>query len=177
MKRDAVEMLDYLGGTPRKLDLGFVPAPSGGGLTLFQQEEVHECYMVMIGYAPSMDSPERQQGCALVTATGFRQSVFGYPNEEAYWKDPRGRLGHGFYELVDSSWSDNVNEYNQRSFGEPLFKRPRPTRRARHFFIGSKDASCQVLAVDLEVEVFPNETFGVVAKGGDDEDGRLGRAA
>jgi hypothetical protein len=153
-------MLDYISGTPRRLDLGFVPSPSGGGLHAVQEEEVHNCYFVLQGYAPDLDSPDRVECPALVTALGFVQVVFGYPNEEAYWKDARGGLGHGFYELEGSGWSHGIDHYNSRSYGRAYFRGDGPRR---HFFIGSKDASCQVLARDLTVEPLPGQGFTQVA--------------
>ncbi len=79
-------MFGDLDGTPVRLDFGFVPAPSGGFMCLFQQEETHDCYVVVGGYTPSMEASDRVNGIALVKAGGYVQSVFGYPNEEAYGK-------------------------------------------------------------------------------------------
>lgn len=78
-----------------------------------QVEEVHNCYLVMQGYAS--DAASDQVECpALVTGVVFIQLVFGYPNEEALWKDPRRGLDHGFYEIEGSSWSQAIDEYNQQ---------------------------------------------------------------
>jgi hypothetical protein len=151
-------MIDYQNGVPRPLDFGFQPSPSGGSLHAVQQEEVHNCYVVLWGYAPSLDSPDCVECPALVTGVRFTQLVFGYPNEEAFWKDSRGELGHGFFEIEGSGWSDSVDDYNARSFGRAWFRGERP----RHFFIGSKDASCQVLARDLTVEPFPGKRFAEI---------------
>jgi hypothetical protein len=151
-------MIDYLGGVPRRLDFGFVPSPSGGGLHAVQQEEIHNCYLVIQGYAPNLDSSDRVECPALVTAVGFTQLLFGYPNEEAYERDPRGVFEHGFFEIEDSGWVQSIDDYNRRSFGEPY----RWSTPKRHFFIGSKDASCQVLANDLTVEVIRDQRFGEV---------------
>jgi hypothetical protein len=151
-------MLDYLRGTPKRLTVGFLPSPSGGGLHAVQEEEVHNCYLVMQGYAPDLDSPDRVECPALITGTGFTQLVFGYPNEEAYLKDARGALDHGFYEIEGSGWGKAIDEFNNRSFGRPYFR----AGPKRHFFIGSKDASCQLLADDLVVEPFQGRRFGEV---------------
>lgn len=124
-----------------------------------QEEEFHNCCFVLLGYAPDINDPDRIECPALVTAIGFVQFTFGYPNEEAYWKDERGRLGHGFYEIDGSGWSEAVDDYNTRSFGTVYFRWDTPLR---HFFIGSKDASCQVLARDLTVEPLPGHTFNQV---------------
>ena len=82
----------------------------------WQEEEVHSCYLVMNGYAPGLDSPDRAESPALITGIGFVQSVFGYPNEEAYSKDPRGGLGHGCYEIIGSDRAAKLDDYNSRSW-------------------------------------------------------------
>jgi hypothetical protein len=151
-------MLDYLNGTPKRLDLGFTPSPSGGGLHLVQEEDVHDCYLVLQGYAPNLDNADRIECPALVTGIRFTQLVFGYPNEEAYWKDSRGTLDHGFYEIEGSGWGNAIDDYNNLSFGKAYF-RGGPKR---HFFVGSKDASCQLLADDLVVDPFPGRRFAEV---------------
>jgi hypothetical protein len=153
-----VLVFDPLSGTPRKLDVGFDPSPSGGGMHFWQEEEVHKCHLIMIGYAPGLDSPDRVEAPALITGVGFLQSVFGYPNEEAFWKDPRGELGHGCYEIIGSDWASQLDDYNVRSFGAPL----RDGAELHHYFIGSKDTSCQILASELRVEVFPEMSFQAV---------------
>jgi hypothetical protein len=146
-------------GTPIRLDFPFEVQPSGGGMCVFLEEEVHDAFLVMLGYAPGLKDPDRQEAAALVTITGVVQAVYGYPNEEAFWKDPRGDLGHGFHEVVGSRWADRVNEYNRRSFGADAFY---DLESLRHFFVGSKDSSAQFLAKDLVVDVFVGKPFSDV---------------
>ena len=126
----------------------------------WQEEGLDACYLIMIGYSPDLDSPSRNEAPALITGAGCVQTVFGYPNEEAFWKDPRGELGHGCYEILGSSWVEHLHDYNRRSFGAPL----NLTADLRHFFVGSKDTSCQILATALECEVFPELTFRSVVE-------------
>src|SRR5260221_10037769 len=77
-------MADYSRGRFVELDFGFTPAPSGGGLWLCQQEEAHNSYAVLHGYAPrDLKAPESHKAIALITVSGVVQSIFGYPNEEA----------------------------------------------------------------------------------------------
>jgi hypothetical protein len=80
-------MLDYQSGAFVRLDLGFRPWPSGGGMFMLQQEEAHDGFMLLCGCTPSLDAPDRKEAIALVTIVGLCQSVFGYPNEEAFWSD------------------------------------------------------------------------------------------
>lgn len=111
-------MADYSRGRFVELDFGFTPAPSGGGLWLCQQEEAHNSYAVLHGYAPrDLKAPESHKAIALITISGVVQSIFGYPNEEAFWKDPRGDLRHGFFEVANSPWIDEINGYNVATFG------------------------------------------------------------
>lgn len=149
-------VLDFTGGTFVKLDLGFTPSPSGGGLCLLQAEEVHDVFVTMYGYTPGLDAADRQEATALVTVMGLSQSVFGYPNEEAFWFDSRGDVGHGFYEVQDSAWNSNLLEYNKRTYGSRHkdWAMHGEHEQPRHFFVGSKDVSAQFLAQGLRVECF-----------------------
>jgi len=140
----------------KELNFDFVPSPSGPGLCLYQEEGVAESYLVMHGYTPDLDSQGRERAVAIVTVKDVLQSLFGYPNEEAYWKDPLGDLGHGFFEVHGSTWIGNINEYNERTFGSPAFISS--SNETRHFFVGSKDVSAQFLARDLVVEIWPGKT-------------------
>jgi hypothetical protein len=154
-------VLDYEGGTFIKLDLGFTPSPSGGGMSLLQAEEVGDVFVLLYGYTPSLDAPNRQEATALVTVIGLSQSVYGYPNEEAFWSDSRGDVGHGFYEVQESAWHSHLMEYNKRTYGSrntgwtPPSEREQP----RHFFVGSKDVSAQFLARGLRVECFTDTPY------------------
>ena len=82
------------------------------------------------------------------------QSVFGYPNDEAYWHDPRGAAGetpgYGFYEVLSSTWPARLVAYNRHAFPGST---PGHYTSYRHFFIGCHDASGEFLANDLTVEV------------------------
>lgn len=158
-------MLDYTGGVFVKLDLGFTPSPSGGGLFVVQAEEVGDAFVLMYGYTPSLDAADRREGTALITVIAVQQSVIGYPNEEAFWCDDRGDVGHGFYELIGSAWSANVAEYNNRTYGSRHQSTPGGLTwlpPAHHFFVGSKEDSAQFLAQALRVEMFTDRPYNAV---------------
>jgi hypothetical protein len=144
-------------GTVVAMDFPFTVSPSGGGLGIFAQEEKHNAYAVLGGYTPSLHAPDREHCVALVTVRGLTQLVYGYPNEEAFWKDPRGGLDHGVAEIVGSSWHESISTYNKASFGTAF---DWSAKAPRHFFIGSKDSSAQFLALDIELEVFTDEPLG-----------------
>jgi hypothetical protein len=54
----------------------------------------------------------RARKVAIVTLTGCLQSVFGYPNDEARWHDPRAaagdRPGYGFCAVLSSVWPQRI---------------------------------------------------------------------
>lgn len=106
---------------------------------------------MLCGYTPSLEAPDRTECAALLTFRGVVQLVYGYPNEEAYWKDPRGDLGAGVSEIVGSPWLESINSYNRASFGADSFWVGQPLR---HFFVGSKDSSAQFLAREVELDLF-----------------------
>ena len=91
----------------------------------------------------------------MVTGRSFTQLLLGYPNEQAYERNLRGVMEHGVFEIEGSAWSQAIDEYNSRSFGRPY----RWSAPKRHFFIGSEDASCQILADDPAVETVPGRRF------------------
>lgn len=167
-------MLDVIHGEWVELHLNVVGSPSGSGLLLLDGDE-DETRVIFRGYAPDIESEARREVMALVTAKRCQQSVFGYPNEDAYWQDERGNLGIGIYELVGSMWAENIASFNDRTYWREkqgdrdvlsthgLSKGgPISLGQMRHFFIGSKDASVQLLAEELQVEIFDNKSFAEV---------------
>jgi len=130
-----------LTGPLRKLDLGIIPSPSGAGALVLHGEEEADCLVVFRGFSPA----DRTNPVALATFSGCRQSVFGYPNDEAYWGVPGA--GYGFYEVLDSDWSARLPQFNLLRFPGT-----RHDRESRHYFMGCHDASGQFLARDLSVE-------------------------
>jgi hypothetical protein len=154
-------MLDWDRGLPRRLDLGFQPAPSGGVMHFWHREEGRRSYLTIWGYPSGLTMSENPI-CALVTGVGCVQSVFGYPNDDAFERDRRGDgLGHGFFEIEGSSWLTNLHEYNRKTIGSDI---PIYGDVPRHYFIGSKDGSCQMLCRELLVEPFPGQSVGEVVR-------------
>jgi hypothetical protein len=89
-----------------------------------------------------------------VTFEECMQSVFGYPNDEGYWHDPRGeagdRPGYGFFEIVGSTWPGRLIAYNRNAFPDPA---PPHYAALRHYFIGCHDASGEFLTADMKIEL------------------------
>lgn len=79
-------------------------------------EEGRDCRVVLGVFRPA----DKAHKIAIVTLVRCMQSVFGYPNDEAYWCDPRGgagdRPGYGFYEVLSSIWPQRLIAYNRHAF-------------------------------------------------------------
>lgn len=129
---------------------GVIPSPSGPGAVLLHDEVGGDCIVVL--RAHQLD--DKSTPVALVTFSGCVQSLFGYPNDEAYSNDPRGELSYGFFEGVNSDWPRRLSEYNKRSFPEG-----EGFTGLRHFFVGFHDASAEFLAEDIGVELFHGDGF------------------
>jgi hypothetical protein len=131
-------------------ELGLMTAPSGAGAVVVHAEEGRDCHVVL-GVLRLADNEHK---VAIVTLRGCMQSVFGYPNDEAYWRDPRGAggdmPGYGFYEVLSSTWPGRLIAYNRHAFPDST---PSHYSTLRHFFIGCHDASGEFLAQDLAMEV------------------------
>ena len=134
-------------------DHGVIPAPSGAGALLLHAEEGLDCLVVLGVFRPA----DKAQLTAIVTFQQCMQSVFGYPNDEAYWHDPRGaagdRPGYGFFEVLDSAWPGRLIAYNRHAFPD---RTPARYATLRHYFIGCHDASGEFLAQDMKIELTSN---------------------
>ena len=107
------------------------------------------------GTTGSITRPLTRGTCNLNPRTeSTRQLIYGYPNEEAFFRDPRGALDHGVHEIRGSDWVERLDRENRASFGHALPY----TDGLRHFFFGAKDASAQFLASGVEVEFFDAPT-------------------
>lgn len=120
---------------------------------ILAREERSNAYALSCGYTPSLTSRDRVECAALITVRGVVQCIHGYPNEEAFWKDPRGDLSAGVYEVLESEWSDEIDAYNLATFGTTYLG----DRSKRHFFIGGKDSSAQFLADSVSLDLFTDE--------------------
>lgn len=135
-----------------QLDLAAIPSPSGAGALVLHSEEAADCLVVLMVSRLS----DHARKAAIATFEHCRQSVFGYPNDEALWAVPE--LGYGFYEAAESTWPAQIAEFNRRRFPDT------PDSDARHFFMGCHDASGQFLAQDLRIEIFDQDFHEVLAE-------------
>jgi hypothetical protein len=121
-------------------------------------------FVLLHGYTPSLDASNREEATGLVTVMGLSQSLFGYPNAEAFWYDGRGDVGRGFYELEGSRGHSNPLEYNRRTYGSghPTWQTDGRFAASRHFCVGSKDVSAKFLVEALRVESVSDRPYGHV---------------
>jgi hypothetical protein len=139
---------------------GVIPAPSGAGALLLHAEEGLDCLVVLGVFRPA----DKAHLTAIVTLERCIQSVFGYPNDEAYWHDPRGaagdRPGYGFFEVLDSAWPRRLTAYNRHAFPD---RTPSHYAALRHYFIGCHDASGEFLAQGMRIEL-TSGSYGEAAR-------------
>lgn len=143
-----------LTGPMRELDVGLIPSPSGASALLLHSEEGADALVVFVGW----NQAERTRHVAIATFQQCSQSIFGYPNDEAYFAVPGA--GYGFYEVLDSDWGRRRDDFNQISFPDRTVANSQS-----HYFMGYHDASAQFLASGLSVEVFDGEFDRAVADG------------
>lgn len=135
-----------------ELDLGVVPeAAVSGAVCLQTARGTFLTFNAMrwagrMGpYGPILDDA----GTAIVGFPGCLVSRFGYPNDEARWKIPRyAGLGYGIYEVLNSTWSDEVRRLNTYAFPTTEWGRA-----LRHFVLTFHDDTFECLAEDLTLEV------------------------
>jgi hypothetical protein len=136
-------------------DLGVIPSPSSAGAMLLHSED-GDCLVVLRVFRPA----DKAELIVIVTFEGCMQSVFGYPNDEAYGHDPRGeagdRPGYGFFEVLDSTWPARLIAYNKHAFPD---RTPSHYAGMRHFFIGCHDASGEFLARGMRLELTSGTYF------------------
>jgi hypothetical protein len=141
-------------------DFGVIPSPSGAGTLVLQGEDEPDCLLVMEVFSES----DRSNQTAIVTVRGCQQAIWGYPNDEAYARDPRGRAGdepsYGFFEVLASAWPQRIAEYNRHAFPSTSLE---SHLELRHFFIGCHDASGEFLADGLHIEL-PGTDFRTTAQ-------------
>ena len=129
---------------------GVIPTPSGAGALLLHAAEGRDCFLVLSVFRPA----DKANLVAIVTFESCMQSIFGYPNDEAYSHDPRGesgdRPGYGFFEVLDSTWPGRLIAYNEHAFPN---RTPPHYATLRHYFIGCEDASGEFLADAMKIEV------------------------
>ncbi|TVT22665.1 hypothetical protein LWP59_37045 [Amycolatopsis acidiphila] len=139
---------------------GVIPSPSGAGTLVLQGEGYPDCLLVMEVFSET----DRSNEIAIVTVKGCQQAIFGYPNDEAYARDPRGRAGdepsYGFFEVLSSTWAQRLAEYNRHAFPSTSVE---PWRALRHFFIGCHDDSGEFLGESLHIEL-PGTDFQTTAQ-------------
>jgi hypothetical protein len=81
---------------------------------------------------------------------GVSLAKFGYPNEEAFDRNPStvpGFTGIGFYEMINSDWASEIVQFNR-----PAFPQTPDDLGLRHFLLAFKENTLEILAADFKVE-------------------------
>jgi hypothetical protein len=146
-------------GSARELDLGWHPMFESA-LTIIHREEGRFAFVVLFVHPSSHDAPGDQWDTpAILHANGVEQCVSGYPNNEAWEKDPRLREEIGICEILDSGWLASLSNYNEATYGRRIEGSwGYDIGGLHHFFIGSHEGSVQILAREISLEVFPDES-------------------
>jgi hypothetical protein len=130
-----------------EVDLGIEPSPAGSGGLLLHRDGPNAYLVLLVN-----DRNGQRLGPAIITFVGCRQSLFGYPNDEARWGDQRLRdHDYGIFEIHDSSWRAKLEAYNRRAFPNGA-----PDTTSRHFMVTCHESTAQFLARDVRAEVWPD---------------------
>lgn len=128
-----------------ELDLGFRPSPAGSGELLLHTDAPDAVLVLLV-----VDRDANRAGPAIVTLVQCRQSIFGYPNDEAQWGDPRlAGHGYGFFEVLDSPWSRRLDSYNRQAFPGSA-----PAAGLRHIGVSCHESLGEFLAQDIRIEIW-----------------------
>lgn len=128
-----------------RLDLPWIPDP-GAPLPVTWQDDSR----ALVAYYTAASAPGGP--LAIVEFEGTLCSMFGYPNDEALGGHPLFHLGLGYYgifEVLGSSWLDELREQNLRVFPSATWWPNSPRSAwgpARHFVITFHDSTFECLA-------------------------------
>ncbi len=129
----------------RRLDIGCRPEAAVSGPILIQSDF---STTLIFNAKKKIQGMYQIAGLAIVNFKVCSITKFGYPNDEAWSAIPRTRgLSYDFYEVLESSWSKELDELNRHGF--PKHQRTNQ----RHFLALFHDSSFECLAQDLSVEV------------------------
>jgi hypothetical protein len=133
-------------GTIVELDLGCTPEAAISGAVTVQTE--HATFLTFNAMRLGSDNLYHSAGTAFVEFPLCTIAKFGYPNDEAWNGIPRTRgLSYGIYEVLNSSWNEEIARLNRYSF---------PDTKAvsgRHFLFLFHDSSFECLAHDIKLEI------------------------
>lgn len=146
-----------------ELDLGYKPEAAVSGAVLVQTERstflTFNAMRPIDRISPWGEPYMEDAGTALVEFLACSITKFGYPNDEAWSNIPRTRgLSYGIYEVLHSSWMEELAELNRHAFPEA------EGRTARHFLLLFHDSSFECIAEDIRLEVLEEPYAAVFAR-------------
>jgi hypothetical protein len=131
----------------KELDLGFTPDSGVPNPVLLQTD--YSAALIFGAREKLSDGKSSEVvGNAVIQFEHCRLTKFGYPNDEAADGIPRFKgLTYGAYEVLESSWIDEVIQLNKYSFPDtPWFVN------TRHFVFVFHDSTFECLAGDMQTE-------------------------
>jgi len=132
------------------------PSPSGSGEVVLHDGD-GLCLVVLL-----VMHQDRSTLPAIVTFRHCLQSIFGYPNDEAQWGDPRLRgFGYGFFEIIDSPWTGRLQRYNRQAFPTAHWW---PPGNYRHFVMSCHESMGEFLAEDMRIDLQPGDFLTAASK-------------
>lgn len=134
------------------LDLGFRPEAAISGALLLQSDRT--TVLTFNAMSPGRDGRWTDAGVAVIELRRALATLFGLPNDEAIHAHPIARLGvhaYGCYEIMNSSWVQQIERENGRPLSSPDFFRGTP----RHFVFTFHDSSLQCIAAELTARLIP----------------------
>jgi len=139
----------------RALDLGFRPEAAVSGAILLQSE----LSATLICNAVFQTAGKyKSAGLAIIEFEVCSITKFGYPNDEAWGAIPRTKgLSYGFYEVLESSWPEEIARLNR--YGFPNSK----ASAQRHFLALFHDSSFECLCRGWKARLSTDTLVGVIA--------------
>ena len=131
----------------KELDLGFTPDSDVPNPVLLQTD--YSAALIFNARERLSDGKSSKVvGNAVIQFERCRLTRFGYPNDDTADAIPRFKdLTCGAYEVLESSWMDEVIQLNKHAFPETPWLVD-----ARHFAIAFHDRIFECLADDMQAE-------------------------
>lgn len=140
----------------RRLNIGCSPEAAVSGPILVQS---NFSATLIFNAMKQVEGAYQAAGLAVVSFKACSITKFGYPNDEAWSAIPRtSGLSYDFYEVLNSSWNDELDQLNRHGF-------PRHQRtKQRHFLALFHDSSFECLAQHLSVELTHEPLANVLSR-------------
>lgn len=142
-----------------ELDVGFKPEAAVSGAVLVQSEV--STFLTFNAMKQEEDGLWHPAGTAFVRFPMCLATKFGHPNDEALPGHPLYSMmqGYGIYEVIDSTWVDELTRLNQVRFPQTDPGRWKSTY--HHFIFTFHDSTFECLANEMLMEILV-ETYETI---------------